>query len=47
MEYVDGGSLEDYVEKSPVSLAEGEVWSLFIDLLLGLDYLHSLGFIHV
>lgn len=46
MEYVDGGSLEDFLESSSTPLALIDIWSYFIDLLLGLDYLHSLGFIH-
>lgn len=46
MEYVDGGDLETYVLGLTRDLNDDEIWGLFIDLLLGVEYLHSVGIIH-
>jgi len=36
MEYANDGNMEELIENTPVDLSEKEVWSLFVDSLLGL-----------
>lgn len=44
MEYMEGGSLTDIVTQS--YMAEGEIAAVCLEVLKGLDYLHSKGIIH-
>jgi serine/threonine protein kinase len=45
MEFANGGNLWDYVlQHSPLS--ESLVWSFFLDIVLGLECLHSLDIVH-
>lgn len=44
MEYMEGGSLTDIVTQS--YMAEGEIAAVCLEVLRGLDHLHSKGVIH-
>lgn len=44
MEYVDGGSLEDRLQRGPLTLREAG--PLMLDVLEGLDYIHARGVLH-
>jgi NIMA (never in mitosis gene a)-related kinase 1/4/5 len=49
MEYADGGDLLNKItqaQKSRKKLTEEEVWSLFIQMILGLQCLHDLKIVH-
>uniref|UniRef100_A0A6B2L3U0 non-specific serine/threonine protein kinase n=1 Tax=Arcella intermedia TaxID=1963864 RepID=A0A6B2L3U0_9EUKA len=46
MEYANGGNLEDFVFSRREGLLDTEIWIFFLDLLFGIDYLHSMGIIH-
>ncbi len=35
MEYIDAGNLEDFISERQIPLQETEIWTYFIDLLLG------------
>lgn len=44
MEYMEGGSLTDIVTQN--YMAEREIATICLEVLRGLDYLHSKGIIH-
>jgi len=47
IEYVEGGTLQDLINKSPTSrLPLKQAQRYFKDLILGLQYLHSQGIVH-
>lgn len=45
-EYIDGGSLTDYIEMYNGSFTSKDLWALFSQLILGLNYIHTKGFAH-
>lgn len=45
MEYCEKGDLDSYLQRS-VSISENKIWSLFIQICLGLEYLHTRRVIH-
>ena len=51
MEYFDNGDLSDYIkalkfDKERRDKNKGEIWNIFYQCILGLNYLHSAGVIH-
>ena len=51
MEYFDNGDLQDYIkalkfEKDTKEKNKGEIWNIFYQCMLGLNYLHSTGIVH-
>jgi serine/threonine protein kinase len=46
MEFVDGGSLEDYLVKNGRKLPENEVWTVLEETLSGLAYAHKKNIVH-
>ncbi|KAM3302534.1 mitogen-activated protein kinase kinase kinase 18 [Capsicum chacoense] len=46
MEYVPGGTLSDLIKKQGGSLEESMIKCYAKQILLGLDYLHSIGIVH-
>lgn len=45
-EYIDGGSLTDFIGNNQGSLTPGVLWALYVQLLLGLKYIHDRGYAH-
>jgi len=46
MEYCSGGSISDIIRLSKISLSEDEIATILFDILIALQYLHSLNIIH-
>jgi NIMA (never in mitosis gene a)-related kinase len=45
-EYAGNGNLHDYIKKQKTKLPEDLVWKLFIQILLGLNHMHSRKILH-
>lgn len=45
-EYAGNGNLHDYIKKQKQKLSEELVWKLFIQILLGLNHMHSRKILH-
>lgn len=46
MEYMDGGSVQDYLKQKVESLQLSEVFKIALDVARGMDYLHRMNIIH-
>eukprot|EP00698_Gefionella_okellyi_P022718 TRINITY_DN7569_c0_g1_i1.p1 TRINITY_DN7569_c0_g1~~TRINITY_DN7569_c0_g1_i1.p1 ORF type:complete len:647 (+),score=115.84 TRINITY_DN7569_c0_g1_i1:94-2034(+) len=49
MEYADSGNLADHIWPSPRHpniMTDDQIWKFFLDILLGLHHLHSVGIVH-
>jgi NIMA (never in mitosis gene a)-related kinase len=49
MEFADGGDLQtkiNLLKKTSTSMTEGEVWSIFFQMVLGLNSLHAKKIVH-
>jgi NIMA (never in mitosis gene a)-related kinase len=46
MEYADGGTLADYLKKCTEPLPEDQIWKFFIEMCVGICYIHSKHMIH-
>jgi NIMA (never in mitosis gene a)-related kinase 1/4/5 len=47
MEYCDGGDLNHYIRcQFSRPIAEEKVWKYFIQLVIGLEYIHSKKILH-
>ena len=47
MEYCSRGDLNSYLlNRNGSLLSENRIWKIFIEILLGLDALHSKGYLH-
>lgn len=45
-EYASNGNLHDFIKKQPDELDEDLVWKLFLQILLGLNHMHSKKILH-
>ena len=46
LEYMRGGDLADLLHSSPSSMSSGFIRSVLAEVLLSLEYLHELGYVH-
>jgi serine/threonine protein kinase len=46
MEYTEGETLRDIIDKSPEYLTRGMIFTLFIQMMTALKKIHSSGLIH-
>jgi NIMA (never in mitosis gene a)-related kinase len=49
MEFADGGDLQtkiNLLKKTSTSMTEGEVWSIFFQMVMGLNSLHAKKIVH-
>ena len=46
MEYCEGGDLANYIKAQPKPLSENKTWKFFIQLCIGLAYIHSKKILH-
>ena len=46
MEYLNGGSLTNYIKKSKFTLSEKRILEIIYQIALGLKYLHQYGIVH-
>lgn len=45
-EYIEGGSLTNFIKENPGSLLPSFLWPLILQLILGLKYIHERGYAH-
>eukprot|EP00798_Chlamydomonas_sp_ICE-L_P022983 gene22983-30171_t len=45
-EYASNGNLHDFIKKQPDELDEDLIWKLFLQILLGLNHMHSKKILH-
>jgi len=45
-EYISGGALEDFIQKNNGLIPPTVLWSLYLQMILGLKYIHSRGYAH-
>jgi len=45
-EYINGGSLTDFIRNNNGSIPPSVLWSLYLQLLLGLRFIHERGYAH-
>lgn len=45
-EYIEGGALTNYIKKYKGKIPPHTLWSIYLQLLLGLNYIHERGYAH-
>lgn len=45
-EFIEGGSLTNFIQQYPGNLTPATLWPLYLQLLLGLKYIHDRGYAH-
>lgn len=45
-EYINGGSLTDFIQQGNGAIPPTVLWSLFLQLILGLQFIHDRGYAH-